>query len=842
MATYYRWEKLSPTFYGSQTELTNGVIADTTTDPNAILWIWNVDISDVINTGKAIVETKYGQIPSGQSLSGLNGTYAIFYGEKKETVTTYYHLLNDSSVGRYNTISNNSGEAKVVGKGSYSAYNYRKSYGYVYSTNPDAYPNDGVSGDYYYSGRTTITSPTAPTRITYPSVITTESITVSWPTATSNITSYPVNGYELSYSTNGGSSWTSMGVSSNTSRTFSIPSGAVNVMFRVRARDTNGQWSDYITGPKATVLQPPTITAPAAAMSGNTIDITWSDVTSVDSYTLQRKVDSGEWEQIYSGAETSYTDTVGDWDTVQYKVQAVIDGTGSDWSQPAAVDILPVSTLSIGGQDGDLGTIIDDVQYSMATDTGKNISLSVTVNSIQVDSREVGTLYTGRIPVMDLPTGTGTIIITATVTADSGPVTVTRTWTYTKAAQTFPDRGGVMQLRKAGKTVFPKTLADLVRTPAFLGGNLSATLEKLARAAVYSHTKTPKYTEIKVDLSQITAQDAKDGKIIMLPYQGKMVPHIVVQVGNPDPEMYDSSCEGVWLLRQDIAESGQWNSTNVNTLEGSTIMTTMQGYVTDYDSTVQSAMLTVKIPYCVGGGDATVKTLADGLECKMFPLCGYEVGFDASNSQYFPVDGSVLSYFQDTSAIDSKRISRFNGNASSWHLRDPVTNRNENAWGVTSTGGFSNYNSIDSRGYRPCFLLPTTFQATYYVGTDGNVHDEQEYTTACDFYDLWGNVIPSVKIATGSYVGTGTYGVDNPNEFVAGFPVKFAYIVTNTGTLFMTPQEGDFLANTTSYIKSGGYTSSGLSKQTDNGVNWYGSNAEYQMNYSGQKYYIFAIG
>ena len=448
------------------------------------------------------------------------------------------------------------------------------------------------------------------------------------------------------------------------------------------------------------------------------------------------------------------------------------DGVNGAFAQSEVITVLPASSLVISGTDGDLGTITSDISYSVATDTGNPISLTLAVNGAQVSSGSVGTSYTSKIPVMDLPTGTNTIVITATVQTSSDPVTVTRTWTYTKSAASFPTSGGVAALSQDGQPIFPQTLAEAVKAIGGpWGGNLSTALNKLALAAAYSETPIPKYTEVKVDLSKVHS-----GDIVNLPVNGVMAPHIVVQVGNPDPEMYDSSCDGVWLLRQDIVENGQWNSTNVNTLEGSTIMATMQGYLADYDSTVQAAIQTVKIPYCVGNGSATVNTLANGLECKMFPLGVYELGWTTGTSDTMPVDGIALSYFQGTSSVDNRRSAYFNGSLADWWTRSSLTTSQFVSYRVKSDGGYTSTSPTNSYGYRPCFLLPTTFTATYYVDTDGNVHPSQEYTTAGDFYDLWGNVIPSVKIATGRYVGTGTYGASNPNTLTFPFEPKVVFI------------------------------------------------------------------
>ena len=68
-----------------------------------------------------------------------------------------------------------------------------------------------------------------------------------------------------------------------------------------------------------------------------------------------------------------------------------------------------------------------------------------------------------KIPVMDLPTGSGTIKITASTNPGSGVVTVTRSWTYTKTAPTFANTGSTAQLQQNGKNIFPLTLLECVR-------------------------------------------------------------------------------------------------------------------------------------------------------------------------------------------------------------------------------------------------------------------------------------------------------------------------------------------------------------------------------------------
>lgn len=363
------------------------------------------------------------------------------------------------AVSRYS--NNNSPVNKItfsVGPGT--------SQGYVYDVNSSAYPNGGVSGDYYYDQRTTVTSPTAPSNITTPNPITTPSITVSWTAATSN-TNYPVNLYALSYSVNGSSSWTVAGTTADTSLEVDIPAGTTSIQFRVRARDSNGQWGSYSTSSTAIpVYLAPTLTVPQMVMQGQQATVNWTAIEGADSYTLQRKSSAdADWTQVYSGTALTFSETVGTWTSVQYRVQAVFDGTPGGWATSAEIPVVSASALVISGQDGDLGTLVNDVPYSISTDTGNQITATITANGAVIFSGNVGNSVADVIPVLDLINGQGTIVIEASVTASSGPVSAVRTWTYTKTMMTFPNAGSIAELTKNGKVMWPETLAEAVRIP-----------------------------------------------------------------------------------------------------------------------------------------------------------------------------------------------------------------------------------------------------------------------------------------------------------------------------------------------------------------------------------------
>lgn len=214
--------------------------------------------------------------------------------------------------------------------------------------------------------------------------------------------------------------------------------------------------------------------------------------------------------------------------------------------------------------------------------------------------------------------------------------------------------------------------------------------------------------------SGTNAGDIDVGTEVILNENGQPVNYLIVNQGIPSA-LYDASCEGTWLLRKDVRENRAWNSGGANTLPGSTIMTTMAGYVDDYDPAVQEAIKTVKIPYCVGNGSSTVNSGANGLECKVFPLGGYEVGFSTGDDKYFPVDGAKLSYFDSGTGTTArnKRIAKLNGSATGWWLRSPGTDyTNDYAWIVNSNGNCVRISCTYSYGIRSTLILPYDFKFT----------------------------------------------------------------------------------------------------------------------------------
>lgn len=210
------------------------------------------------------------------------------------------------------------------------------------------------------------------------------------------------------------------------------------------------------------------------------------------------------------------------------------------------------------------------------------------------------------------------------------------------------------------------------------------------------------------------------GSIVKLKVGGTAKEFIVVHQGKPS-SMYDSSCDGTWLLMKDILEATRWHSSDDNNLENITIHSLLNStFLNAFESNIRDAIKQVKTPYRKNGGSGgSDQSGANGLLCKIFLLSGYEIGFTTSDNSYFPVDGAKLSYFEagtGTSA-NNKRIAKLNGSADYWYLRSPITNSTSLVWLVNYDGVCEASKASSSFGIRPALVLPQDME----VDSSGNV-------------------------------------------------------------------------------------------------------------------------
>lgn len=198
--------------------------------------------------------------------------------------------------------------------------------------------------------------------------------------------------------------------------------------------------------------------------------------------------------------------------------------------------------------------------------------------------------------------------------------------------------------------------------------------------------------------------DLEIGTIVHIKENGVYQDYLVVHQGLPG-SIYDSSCNGTWMLRQDIIQKIEWSTARTNVLETSTILSWMTGTMYSmYDADIRPYIRQAKIPYRKNGGKGTDQSGSNGLGCKVFPLSSLEIGDNSTEV----VDGAKLSYFEfgSGSSANSKRISKYNGFASAWWIRTPLADTADRVYtvdspGTTNTAPYTH----TTHGIRPALVL-----------------------------------------------------------------------------------------------------------------------------------------
>lgn len=189
----------------------------------------------------------------------------------------------------------------------------------------------------------------------------------------------------------------------------------------------------------------------------------------------------------------------------------------------------------------------------------------------------------------------------------------------------------------------------------------------------------------------ITLNDKNVGDIIKIKENGKLEDFIIVHKGNPSTSIYDSSCDGVWLLRRycfrNLSINGESFSTsnsykpvdtNGNITSGSTYLYPSTNichwlnnkYIYAFDELFRNNIKTVKIPYQTSHHFIQISSGADGLTQKCFLLSCSEIGSSKNlgsngSSNIYSNEGARLSYFSDSSKLECYE------NGSGFENKDP---------------------------------------------------------------------------------------------------------------------------------------------------------------------------
>lgn len=215
------------------------------------------------------------------------------------------------------------------------------------------------------------------------------------------------------------------------------------------------------------------------------------------------------------------------------------------------------------------------------------------------------------------------------------------------------------------------------------------------------------------------------GKTVAIQWNGEPTLFRVVQVGNPDPSIYDASCDGIWVMAVDRLINMVFGSNN--DYKSSNVHTWCNGdFINGFETELQKKIKTVKIPYWDGAGtEGSLKNGAEGLSTKGFLPSLDEFGHPSNEARSI---GSVLSAFQEGDT--PKTISNY------FICRNPSASDDIHVGSRFTGNQTSNvsYSATQTLATTPCFILPLDTD----LSTIGTVVE--------DNYDVYRDVVAQKNV------------------------------------------------------------------------------------------------
>lgn len=215
------------------------------------------------------------------------------------------------------------------------------------------------------------------------------------------------------------------------------------------------------------------------------------------------------------------------------------------------------------------------------------------------------------------------------------------------------------------------------------------------------------------------------GKTVAIQWNGEPTLFRAVQVGNPDPSIYDASCDGIWVMAVDRLINMVFGSNN--DYKSSNVHTWCNGdFINGFETELQKKIKTVKIPYWDGTGtEGSLKNGVEGLSTKGFLPSLDEFGHPSNEARSI---GSVLSAFQEGDT--PKTISNY------FICRNPSASDDIHVGSRFTGNQTSNvsYSATQTLATTPCFILPLDTD----LSTIGTVVE--------DNYDVYRDVVAQKNV------------------------------------------------------------------------------------------------
>jgi hypothetical protein len=248
--------------------------------------------------------------------------------------------------------------------------------------------------------------------------------------------------------------WTLVYSGAGRSYTDTAQTGSSAMQYRVKAIDADNVESDWRTSSviNVTANQPPTVPSsilvPPQVTAGMEAVVSWGASIDPDGntliYLLERCVDEGNWQQIYSGEDREYTDTApsGGSETLQYRVRAKDSlNIYSGYTTSSVIGIVNNLPPVISGSDTDLGMFSDTFAgyaYTVNDPDSQSVNVQEIIDDVIFRTFDpvLGQQQSFSLAGYDwakIQNGTHTVRIAAT---DAGGSSAVRTLTFTKDVNT----------------------------------------------------------------------------------------------------------------------------------------------------------------------------------------------------------------------------------------------------------------------------------------------------------------------------------------------------------------------------------------------------------------------
>ena len=277
--------------------------------------------------------------------------------------------------------------------------------------------------------------------------------------------------------------------------------------------------------------------------------------------------------------------------------------------------------------------------------------------------------------------------------------------------------------------------------------------------------------------------------------------------GLPNTAVPDDAFKELGVFKRDLANYYVWakiaqtvNNGAFNSYpSGTSIMYNTSGVYGQYGDAVKIVNDSLSIDNPTTVTFSQMKALGSGILGKYY-MCNKDIGGG--------VKGNEVIYIPETATI------------------------------VTVSNSSVNANNVFVSGFSRPEIVEKADGYTLTPNSEAPVEEGYTYVNMGQFGD-------KVRIATGSYTGTGTYGASNPNSLTFAFEPKMVFI----GAKIQSAANCAFVFNgqiTFSRTNSGGGGDSAVCSFNGNTFTWYSTSSSWgvaaQMNSANEAYLYFAIG